>query len=96
MKTTLNLDDVLYRRAKVKAAQENCTVSKLIEEGLTIALEGGGRTRTARHRVRLPLIPAEPGKDKLFARMTSEEIHRRLADLQSEADTESHEVSIGC
>jgi hypothetical protein len=40
MKTTLNLDDSLYRRAKIKAFEEGRTVSSLIEEGLQLAMGG--------------------------------------------------------
>lgn len=38
MKTTLNLDDSLYRRAKIKAFEEGRTVSSLVEEGLQLAM----------------------------------------------------------
>lgn len=38
MKTTLYLDDNLYRRAKIKAFEEGRTVSSLIEEGLQLAM----------------------------------------------------------
>ena len=67
MKTTLNLDDALYRRAKIRAAEENCTVSQLIEEGLRIALDAKVRVSTPRRRVAIPLIegghPATAGKE---------------------------------
>ena len=67
MRTTLNLNDALYRRAKIKAAQEGCTVSDLIEAGLQIALEAKPSSGTNLRRVPLPLIerghPALPGQE---------------------------------
>ena len=54
MRTTVTLDDDLYRRAKVKAAQEGTTFSALVAEALegrvcdekpfefTVSREGGG------------------------------------------------------
>ena len=67
MRTTLNLDDALYRKAKITAAQKGRTVSELIEEGLRFTLEANARPLTARRRVPLPLIvgghPASPGRE---------------------------------
>ena len=38
MRTTLNIDDALYRLAKSTAAHRGCTVTSIIEESLRIAL----------------------------------------------------------
>lgn len=66
MRTTLNLDDTLYRRAKIKAAETGRTVSDLVAEGLNLLLAGNPRATKAPRRVPLPLIaggrPARPGK----------------------------------
>lgn len=66
MRTTLNLDDTLYRRAKVKAAETGRTVSELVAEGLNLLLAGNPRSTKPPRRVPLPLIaggrPAKPGK----------------------------------
>jgi hypothetical protein len=46
MRTTLDIDDQLYRRAKATAAERGCTVTSVIEEALRLALDGkqeGGR-----------------------------------------------------
>ena len=67
MRTTLNLDDALYRRAKIAAVQAGRTVSALIEEGLRFTLEANARPVKARRRVPLPLIVgghlASPGRE---------------------------------
>lgn len=66
MRTTLNLDDTLYRRAKIKAAETGRTVSDLVAEGLNLLLAGNPQRTKAPQRVPLPLIaggrPARPGK----------------------------------
>jgi hypothetical protein len=56
MKTTLNLDDTLYRRAKIKALEEGRTVSEMIEECLHLLLNGGLMASPPLQRVPLPLI----------------------------------------
>jgi plasmid stability protein len=38
MRTTMNLDDDLYRRAKAAAAQRGCSVTSIVEEALHLAL----------------------------------------------------------
>jgi hypothetical protein len=40
MKTTVEMPDELYRRAKAEAALSGCKLRELIEEGLRLALEG--------------------------------------------------------
>ena len=56
MKTTLNIDDALYRRAKVRAAENGRTVSELIEEGLYLALTAKSHPVRGFRRAPLPLI----------------------------------------
>jgi plasmid stability protein len=67
MRTTLNLDDTLYRKAKIKAAQEGRTVSELIEDGLRFALNTNPRLASSRRRMPLPVIEgghrALPGQE---------------------------------
>ncbi len=46
MKTTLNLDDELLAQAKARAALERKSLTRLIEEGLSLRLRSGaGRAR---------------------------------------------------
>jgi hypothetical protein len=89
MRTTLVIDDDLYRRVKAKAAMEGRKVTDVVEDGLRAAL-GLGPMRSdvpdRSTRVRLPLIPARPDAPPLMAGMSREEIHQRLAQLQLEDD----------
>jgi hypothetical protein len=91
----LVIDDNLYRRVKAKAALEGRKLTELVEEGLRHVLSGatGDRNKLAR-RVKLPLMRARPGEKPLFEGMSPETIHERLADLQGEAERESHEASL--
>ena len=84
MRTTLNLDDGLYRRAKIKAAETGVTISELVATGLTFVLTSGApRQVKAPARVPLPLItggrPARAGKG-----MTPE----RTAEILAAQDAE--------
>ena len=92
MKTTLVINDDLYRRIKAKAALEGRTVTELVEDGLRLAL-GMGTTEqglsAGSRRLQLPLIRAGSKPSRLFEGMSQDEIHQRLADLQSEADATS-------
>jgi hypothetical protein len=45
MKTTIELPDDLYRRAKAEAALRGCRLKDLVEEGLRLVLEAPRRTR---------------------------------------------------
>ena len=38
MRTTLNIDDDLYREVKATAARRGCSVTSLVEESLRVAL----------------------------------------------------------
>ena len=89
MRTTLVIDDDLYRRVKAKAALEGRKVTELVEDGLRAALSlGPVRPDDSKRpaRVGLPLIQARPGEPALMAGMSQQEIHRRLAELQLEDD----------
>ena len=85
MRTTLVINDELYRRVKAKAALEGRKVTELVEEGLRAVLAGPPNRREGSRRLQLPLVRAGAQAGALFAGMTQEEIHRRLADLESAA-----------
>jgi Family of unknown function (DUF6364) len=60
MKTTLDLNDQLLADAKVLAAQQRTSLTRLIEEGLQLRL----RARAAspkRGRIRLPVFKGQGG-----------------------------------
>jgi hypothetical protein len=48
MKTTIELPDELYRRAKAAAALRGRKVKDLVEEGLRIVVEGSAKSRRKR------------------------------------------------
>ncbi len=48
MRTTLVIDDVLYRRVKAKAAMEGRTVTDLVEAGLRTVVDRDNRPGRAR------------------------------------------------
>jgi len=48
MKTTIELPDELYRRAKAAAALRGCKLKDLVEEGLRLALEAPQNVRPKR------------------------------------------------
>jgi hypothetical protein len=59
MRTTVDVDDDLLRRAKVLAAQQGRTLTSLIEEGLRLTLTA--KPRPAPARVELPVSSAAGG-----------------------------------
>jgi hypothetical protein len=59
MRTTLNINDDLLRRAKKRAADEQRTLTSLFEEGLTIVLSAPKPGR--RKSVSLPVSKAVGG-----------------------------------
>lgn len=83
MRTTLNLDDGLYRQAKVKAVLENRTVSQLIEDGLRRVLAETASGNAPGPRATLPFIhgghPASAGEE-----ITPEKAAQILANQDSD------------
>jgi hypothetical protein len=59
MRTTVRLRDDLLRRAKKRAAQEERTLTSLVEEGVALVLARPAKTR--RERVVLPTSRATGG-----------------------------------
>jgi hypothetical protein len=60
MKTTLNIDDRLLAEAKAAAAKEQSTLTRLVEEGLTLRLRKGG-SRARRGLRDLPIYLGKGG-----------------------------------
>ena len=89
MRTTLEIDDDLYRRIKAKAALEGRKVTELVEQGLLAVLDGLTSPNNTLHRIKLPLIegghPAAPGQE-----MTPE----RTADILQEQEVERHRDAV--
>ena len=60
MKTTLDLNDQLLASAKVLAAQQRTSLTRLIEEGLQLRLRAGAEI-PAKGRTRLPVFKGRGG-----------------------------------
>jgi hypothetical protein len=58
VRTTLDIDDALYRRAKATAAERGCSVTSVIEEALRLALDGG---KAEQARIPLPVSKESGG-----------------------------------
>lgn len=58
MKTTLDLNDTLLAEAKIVAARQRTTLTRLIEEGLQLRLQ---KQRTPAKPVRLPVYRGKGG-----------------------------------
>jgi hypothetical protein len=84
MRTTVELDDALFRKAKAHAALRGIRFKKLVEDGLRLALE---KTGEKKERIVLPLIPAR-GKKKL--RIPDDIAFR----VQQRDDREGYEASL--
>ena len=76
MKTTLNFDDRLIRTAKMRAAQEGETLTRLIERALRDCLQAGTGNRGPVFRVDLLTKRGRPvagvnldDRDALYERM---------------------------
>lgn len=67
MRTTLVIDDDLYRRAKAKAALEGKSVTSLVEQALRAVVDGRIPAEETKYHARLPLIggghPADPAEE---------------------------------
>jgi hypothetical protein len=59
MKTTLDIDDAILIKAKATAAQERTTLTRLVEEGLSLRLRGEPRRKPG--KIKLPLSPSRGG-----------------------------------
>jgi hypothetical protein len=59
MKTTLDLDDRLVADAKALAARQRTTLTRLVEEGLSLRLRA--MANAPARRTRLPVLPGRGG-----------------------------------
>lgn len=79
MKTTVEIDDDLFRQAKVLAAQRGITLRELMQTGLKLAMaEVGNHPR--RTRVAFPLV----GSGVRQGRITSEDVYRAMNEADEE------------
>ena len=55
MRTTVDLDDALFRKAKAQAALRGIKFKKLVEDGLKLALEKSTATKRPFH-IKFPIL----------------------------------------
>lgn len=82
MRTTLDLNDALLARAKVAAARERTTLTRLIEEGLSLRLEPARRPPLATEPSPLPVFRGGTGLASGIDPLSN----RSLLDAADEAD----------
>lgn len=83
MRTTLDIDDALLMQAKSFAANEHTSLTRLIEESLSLRLHAG-QTATSKE-VRRPL-PFYAGRGGLHATINDTLSQRDLLDAADEMD----------
>jgi len=71
MRTTVDLPDDLFRRAKARAALQGMSFKNLVADGLKLLLQNpkGSRFVSPSGRVRFPLIKAKKGSPVITAEM---------------------------
>lgn len=85
MRTTLNINDDLYRKIKSKAALEGKKITDLIHQGLLYVLDEGKSSKRKENKPRsLTYKPIDRSKGKkLFANLSTEEYIERLKRFES-------------
>ncbi len=81
MKTSLDLQQELYRAVKVKAAQDGRTISDLVSEGIRLVLKMPDEREP--RRVQFPLIAADPKRPVLTQKQVAEAEAAMLAEEAS-------------
>jgi hypothetical protein len=84
MRTTLNIEDNLYKKVKAKAALEGRKVTELIEEGLSLVLNTKNKdvSMSSHKPPQLPTLDRSNGK-MLFQGMNVDQIINHLKQLGS-------------
>ncbi|MGH7216924.1 MAG: DUF6364 family protein [Nitrospiraceae bacterium] len=82
MRTTLDINDKLLAKAKAVAAQEQTSLTRLIEEGLVLRL----RPQIARSDSGRPPLPVYAGNGGLTAAVAEPLTNRALLDAADDQD----------
>jgi hypothetical protein len=84
MRTTLNIEDNLYKKVKAKAALEGRKVTELIEEGLGLVLNTKNKdvSMNSHKPLQLPTLDRSNGK-MLFQGMNVDQIINHLKQLDA-------------
>jgi plasmid stability protein len=100
MRTTLNIDDHLYREVKVRAARENRTVTELVETALRGFLHGAPNevdsagVRSSKTN-RFPTIKARPLQKDRRRVLSVDEVGERVKEAELDFDVERHKKIFG-
>lgn len=80
-KTTIELEDELYRQAKIRAAERGITLRELVQNALRteLAIE---EPPAKVHHVKFPLLDPIEGAPII----TSEQVYQALRDMEDEED----------
>lgn len=100
MRTTLNINDQLYREIKVRAAVENRTVTELIEAALLgfLGKTPGETTDTSTKRqkgVSFPVIEARKLKSVQGKRISIHEMDEKVKEVELSSEILRHEKTFG-
>ncbi len=95
MRTTLNIDDQLYREVKVRAALEGSTVTQLLETALRGLMEGlpekaGLKKTKVSH---FPTVKTRKRKGLQKSPVSIDDLGNLLKEAELESDLERHEAS---
>jgi hypothetical protein len=82
MRTTINLDDHLFREAKAVAAREGRTLTDLFEEGLRGALAARAAPRHEPPGPELPVFTPKPGLEGLQPGFTWEDLAHESGEFE--------------
>lgn len=83
MRTTLDIDDGLLMQAKSFAAREHTSLTRLIEESLSLRLRAAQATTPSKMR---PVLPVYAGRGGLRSTIRDTLSQRALLDAADEAD----------
>ncbi len=80
-KTTIELDDEIYRQAKIRAAERGISLRELVQNALKAALAVEEQPVKV-HHVKFPLLDPIEGAPII----TSEQVYQALRDMEDEED----------
>jgi len=83
MRTTLDIDDALLKEAKLLAAREHTSLTRLIEESLSARLRNASTQPTGKPRPRLPVFA---GRDGLQATIKDPKSLKSVLDALDDTD----------
>jgi hypothetical protein len=100
MRTTLNIDDSLYREVKVRAAHEGRTVTELVETALRgFMQEAPNKVSNANVQNsksnRFPTIKTHPLKKDRRRALSIDEVGKRVKEAELDFDVERHKKIFG-